>query len=183
MHRPTDRITHTTAFVTPIVEHWLEREIAQSHALSHCYFNFYAAISNRYTVIFIHRFPFTYTCIGRKEMFYLTTHSTNFIMLYGVEHMVKNHSDSERRNPMPPHRVHFSICNKEYFIYAPSHRQDSTHHGLCYTSRPCGIGTSTEPFSDQNTTIRLDPSVLLSSQRRGSHSVREHHQYEEDTIL
>ena len=28
MHHPTDRITHTTAFVTPVVEHWLEREIA-----------------------------------------------------------------------------------------------------------------------------------------------------------
>ena len=24
-----DRITHTSAFVTPVVEHWLEREIAQ----------------------------------------------------------------------------------------------------------------------------------------------------------
>ena len=29
MHHPTDRITHTTAFVTRVVEHWLEREIAQ----------------------------------------------------------------------------------------------------------------------------------------------------------
>ena len=29
MHNPTDRITHTTAFVTPVMEHWLEREIAQ----------------------------------------------------------------------------------------------------------------------------------------------------------
>ena len=29
MHHPTDRITHTTAFVTPVVKHWLEREIAQ----------------------------------------------------------------------------------------------------------------------------------------------------------
>ena len=29
MHHLTDRITHTTAFVTPVVEHWLEREIAQ----------------------------------------------------------------------------------------------------------------------------------------------------------
>ena len=28
MHYPTDRITHTTSFVTPVVEHWLEREIA-----------------------------------------------------------------------------------------------------------------------------------------------------------
>ena len=29
MHYPTDRIAHTMAFVTPVVEHWLEREIAQ----------------------------------------------------------------------------------------------------------------------------------------------------------
>ena len=28
MHHSTDRIAHTTAFVTPVVEHWLEREIA-----------------------------------------------------------------------------------------------------------------------------------------------------------
>ena len=27
MHHPTDRITHITAFVTPVVVHWLEREI------------------------------------------------------------------------------------------------------------------------------------------------------------
>ena len=29
MHHPIGRIIHTTAFVTPVVEHWLEREIAQ----------------------------------------------------------------------------------------------------------------------------------------------------------
>ena len=29
MHHPTDRIIHTTAVGTPVVEHWLEREIAQ----------------------------------------------------------------------------------------------------------------------------------------------------------
>ena len=28
-NHPTDRIAHTTAFVTPVVGHWLEREIAQ----------------------------------------------------------------------------------------------------------------------------------------------------------
>ena len=27
MHHPTDSIAHTTAFVTPVVEHWLEQEI------------------------------------------------------------------------------------------------------------------------------------------------------------
>ena len=29
MYHPTDRIAHTTAFVTPVVEHWLERDIGQ----------------------------------------------------------------------------------------------------------------------------------------------------------
>ena len=28
IHHPTERIIHTTAFVTQVVEHWLEREIA-----------------------------------------------------------------------------------------------------------------------------------------------------------
>ena len=37
MHHPTDRIAHTTAFVTPVVEHWLEREIAQwVHSMKDC---------------------------------------------------------------------------------------------------------------------------------------------------
>ena len=29
MHYTTDRIAHTKSFVTPVVEHWLEGEIAQ----------------------------------------------------------------------------------------------------------------------------------------------------------
>ena len=32
MHHTTDRIAHTTAFGTPIVEHWLEREITRHGA-------------------------------------------------------------------------------------------------------------------------------------------------------
>ena len=44
---------------------------------------------------------------GRQEGIffnYLTTHSAHFILwLYGVGHMVKDHSDSERGNPLPPH--------------------------------------------------------------------------------
>ena len=53
---------------------------------------------------------------GRKEMFYLTTHSTHFIYGYGVGHMVKDHSDSERRNLLPPHRLIFPINSKGSFI-------------------------------------------------------------------
>ena len=43
------------------------------------------------------------------EMFYLTTHSTHFISrLYGVRHMVKDHSDNERGHLLPPHRLQFN---------------------------------------------------------------------------
>ena len=31
MHHATDRITHTTAFVTPVVEHWMEYEIGEAY--------------------------------------------------------------------------------------------------------------------------------------------------------
>ena len=29
MHHPTDSIAHTMTFVIPVVDHWLERQIAQ----------------------------------------------------------------------------------------------------------------------------------------------------------
>ena len=38
------------------------------------------------------------------------------LQLYGVRHMVKDHSDSERGNPLPPHRLLFLISSKGYFI-------------------------------------------------------------------
>ena len=38
-----------------------------------------------------------------NEMFYLMMHSTHFYLwLYGVGHMEKDYSDSERGNPLPP---------------------------------------------------------------------------------
>ena len=49
-------------------------------------------------------------------MFYLTTHSTHFIYGYMASDMVKDHSDSERGNPLPPHGLLFSIDSKGSFI-------------------------------------------------------------------
>ena len=50
--------------------------------------------------------------------------NTFYSQLYGVRHMVKNHSDRESGNLLPPHGILFSIS-----------RQDNTYHNLCYTSR------------------------------------------------
>ena len=42
--------------------------------------------------------------------------NTFYFRLYGVRRMVKDHSDSERGNPLPPHRLLFSISSKGSFI-------------------------------------------------------------------
>ena len=96
--------------------------------------------------------------IGRKEIFYLTTHSTHFsygymgkgkgnvifndalntfyLRLYGFGHMVEDHSDSERGNPLPPHGLLFPI-NRKVFFYM-HHPTDWISH----TSRGALVGTS-----------------------------------------
>ena len=60
--------------------------------------------------------------------------NTFYLQLYGVRHMLKDHSDSEKGNPLPPHRLLLSI-NSKGLLYAPSQGQDNTYHSLCYPSR------------------------------------------------
>ena len=42
--------------------------------------------------------------------------NTFYLRLYGIGHMVKDHSDSEKGNPLPPHRLLFLINSKGSFI-------------------------------------------------------------------
>ena len=55
-------------------------------------------------------------------MFYLTMHILSTVtaisdnIIYGVRHMVKVHYDSEKGNPLPPHRLLLSINSKGSFI-------------------------------------------------------------------
>ena len=85
----------------------------------------------KYTVLDIHL-----SCLGcssrtvkdgRKEIFYLIgrkegnvlfndTLNTFCLRLYGIKHMVKDHSDSEKGNPLPPHGLLFPINSKGSFI-------------------------------------------------------------------
>ena len=67
--------------------------------------------------------------LGRKEgnVLFNDTLSTFYLRLYGVRHMVKDHSDSH---------IGYSLrLTARVLLYAPSHRQDSTYHGFRYTSR------------------------------------------------
>ena len=54
--------------------------------------------------------------------------------------MVKDLSDIDRGNLLPPHGLLFPIV-RNIVLYAPSHRQDSTYYGFWYTSRGALAGT------------------------------------------
>ena len=56
--------------------------------------------------------------IYRKEGNVLFNDALNtfYLRLYGVRHMVKDHSDSEKGNPLAPHRLLFTINSKGSFI-------------------------------------------------------------------
>ena len=79
------------------------------------------------------------TEFGRKCIFNDTL-NTFYLWLYGVGHVVKDHSDSERGNPLLPHGYSFRL--------ASSHIQDNTYHSLCYTSRGALDGTRTSPVTN-----------------------------------
>ena len=55
---------------------------------------------------------------GRKEgnVLFNNAHNTFYLRLYGIRHMVKDNSDSERGNLLPSHRLFFLISSKGYFI-------------------------------------------------------------------
>ena len=79
--------------------------------------------------------------------------NTFYLRLYGVRHMVKDHSDSQKGNLVPPHRLLFPISSKGSFICA-SHRQDNTYHGFWYTSRGVLAGTRNS-LSERVSKIKL----------------------------
>ena len=51
-----------------------------------------------------------------RNVLFNDAHNTFYLRLYGVRHMVKDHSDSEKGNPLPPHRLLFPISSKCSFI-------------------------------------------------------------------
>ena len=67
--------------------------------------------------------------------------NTFYLRLYGVRHMVKDHSDTEREETCCCHMGYSFRLAASVLLYAPSHRQDSTYHSLCYTSRGALAGT------------------------------------------
>ena len=95
---------HIPQFGTPIVKHWLEWEIAQ----------------------WVHH-------EGRKDMFYLTTHSTHFIYGYMASDIWLRTILIVRKETRCRHIGYSFRSAARVLLYAPYHRQDSTYHGLWST--------------------------------------------------
>ena len=63
-------------------------------------------------------FNLTWNKEGRKEgnILFNNTLNTFYLRLYGVRHMIKDHSGSDRGNTLPLHRLLFPISSKGSFI-------------------------------------------------------------------
>ena len=74
-------------------------------------------------------------------MFYLTTHSTHFIYGYMASDIWLRTILIVRKETRCRHIGYSYRLTARVILYAPSHRQDNTYHGLCYTSRGALTGT------------------------------------------
>ena len=76
-----------------------------------------------------------------KCFFNLTTHSTHFIYGYMASDIWLRTILIVRMETRCRHIGYSYRLTARVLLYAPSHRQDSTYHGLCYTSRGALAGT------------------------------------------
>ena len=74
-------------------------------------------------------------------MFYLTMHSTHFIYGYMASDIWLRTILLVRKETRFRHIGYSYWLTARVLLYAPSHRQDNTYHGLCYTSRGALAGT------------------------------------------
>ena len=161
MHHPTDRITHTTAFVTPVMEHWLEREIAQ----------WVHPMKDRSDDPSHHE----RTLLPQSYILLLLFSDKLCILLQlnhiGHKHSVKDHSDNERGNQLLNlyglfSSVNFSFkpvlhdwCNKGCGMSYPVCGMMHINELLLLIDKSSLCGDSGFPFSlsEWSLTIRLMP--------------------------
>ena len=72
---------------------------------------------------------------AEEEMFELAMHSTHFIYGYLASDIWLRTILIVRKETRCRHIGYSFRLTARVLLYAPFHRQDSTYHGLCYTSR------------------------------------------------
>ena len=102
---------------------------------------------------FVHSFVHVSKWEGRKEgnVLFNDALSTFYFRLYGVRH---NYCKEPLR------------LAARVLLYASSHRQDNTYHGLCYTSRGALDGMRNSPMGPP---WRVDPTTHRTMSKRSYH--------------
>ena len=85
--------------------------------------------------------------------------STFYLRLYGVRLMIKDNSNSEET--LCRHIGCSFRLAARVLLYVPSYIQDSTYHGLCYTSRGALAGTKNSSMGTFNEADYLDLHLCL----------------------
>ena len=95
-------------------------------------------------------------CMNReREMFYLTTHSTHFIYGYMASDIWLRTILIVRKETCCRHIGYSYRLTARVLLYAPSHRQDNTYHGLCYTSRGALAGNGNSSIGCMNRAVNI----------------------------
>ena len=104
-------------------------------------------------------------------MFYLTTHSTHFIYGYMASDIWLRTILIVSKETRCRHIGYSFRLTAKVLLYAPSHREDSTYHGLCYTSRGALVGTRN---SSMGPPWRIDPTTHRIMSERSYHGAISH---------
>ena len=83
-----------------------------------------------------HLHHWTIEAYNRKDGIVLFNDALNtfYLLLHGVKHMAKDHSDSKKKTHCCHFMGYFFQFAARDLLYIPSNSQDSTYHGLWYTS-------------------------------------------------
>ena len=108
--------------------------------------------------------------IREREMFYLMTHSTHFIYGYMASDIWLRTILIVRKETRCRHIGYSFRLTARVLLYAPSHRQDNTYHGLCYTSRGALAGTRNSSMGPPQ--WRIDPTTHRTMSERSTSELR-----------
>ena len=107
------------------------------HIMSMCFMTEIRLSSKHSSIACYYAYPIS----TEREMFYLTTHSTHLIYGYMASDIWLRTILIVRKETRCRHIGYSYRFTARVLLYAPSHRQDNTYHGLCYTSHGALAGT------------------------------------------
>ena len=124
------------------------------------------AIFNEFILLKFHKGYAKYKWCKEGSFLFNNILNTYYLLIYGIRYMVKDHSAKEETHC---HHYYFWLAAR-VLLYAPSHRQDSTYHGLCYTSHGGLVRTRNNSMGPP---WRINPTTHQTMSRRSTTELRQ----------